>query len=75
MPQPLKDFQDAILAQSPTPLTPKQHALRALNAETTTTTKALNQAQSAIAHALRTIENHYQKRRAEIINRSDEIIT
>lgn len=53
-------------------LSPKQRALRALNAETAEIQKALNQAQSAIAHALRTIEIDYQKRRAFIINTRDE---
>jgi hypothetical protein len=65
-------IRDAILTQSPTPLTPKQHALKALNAETSTTTKALHQAQSAIAHALRVIENDYQRRRTQIINSKDD---
>ena len=66
-------FHGAILNQSPIPLTHKQQALRALNTDTATTTKALNQAQSAIAHALRVIETDYQRKRTHIINAHDDI--
>ncbi len=68
----MTSIRDAILTQSPTPLSPKQLALKALNAATSTTTKALHQAQSAIAHALRVIETDYQRRRTAIINSRDE---
>jgi hypothetical protein len=69
----MNHFREAILQHSPgSPLSPKQQALRKLNDDTTVLTKALNQAQSAIAHALRTVETDYQKRRTAIINRHDD---
>lgn len=65
---------DALCLTSSPSATPsaKQQALRALNDETSGVRTALNQAQSAIAHALRVIETDYQRKRTAIINTPGE---
>jgi hypothetical protein len=65
-------FRDIASFTSPgTPHTGKRRALKRLNDDTRNVQTALNQAQSAIAHALRVIEADYQCKRTAIMNSDD----
>jgi hypothetical protein len=54
------------------PSSPKHRKLKALNTRTHPVQVALNQAQSALDHARRLVENNYQKERTSIINSQDD---
>lgn len=50
---------------------PKQRALRDLNTETRSQQVALNQIINTATHALRDLEDKYQRKRTHIINQPD----
>jgi hypothetical protein len=52
--------------------TVKQRQLRALNHEAQSLQTALNQSQGSISHALRLLEQTYQRKRTQILNNRGE---